>query len=98
MNAHAVPPSDEGLCSGWKLDKTIPITLIFILAMQLLAGVAIVADLKKDVEILKAQVVIQHERDQRQDVITTESDVMLRAQLDRIDSKLDRMFERMPRK
>ena len=98
MNAHAVPPSDQGLSSGWKLDKTIPITLIFILAMQLLAGVAIVADLKKDVEILTAQVVLQRERDQRQDVIMAAADVMLRTQLDRIDSKLDRMFERMSRK
>lgn len=101
MTAHAPTPTqpyqgeerrsrDEG---HWHLDKKVPLSLIFAMLVQ--AGMVIwaVADVKKDVEILKSGTIVQRDRDERQDRSATEWYQRLSYQLEKIDSKLDRLTE-----
>lgn len=77
----------------WHLDKKVPLSLIFAMLVQ--AGMVIwaIADIKKDVEILKAAYIQQRDRDDRQDRTLAESLQLLRQQLEKIDGKLDRVLE-----
>lgn len=83
---------------GWHLDKKVPISIIVMIVMQGAAGLWVVADIKKDVEVLKAQGVQQQiqqrDRDERQDKQATDALGQVRAQLERVESKLDRLIER----
>lgn len=79
---------------GWHLDKRIPIGIIVTLLMYGIAGLWVIADIKKDVEVLKAQ---RLDSEIRLDKITTdvkEGDNRINSRLDTIESKLDRLIER----
>lgn len=78
----------------WHLDKKVPISLIFALLCQFAAGLWAFADLKKDVELLKADAVVLHQRDDNQAVTFKDSMKVLQDQLMRLDTKLDRLIER----
>lgn len=84
---------DEQLDSSWSLDKKIPLTLLVALVSQFLAGMWFLAEVKKDVEFLKVQVVEQHLRDDMQDRSGADARSLLRAQLDRIEGNQYRMLE-----
>ena len=45
------------------------------------------------IAIVENQLVVQHERDERQDKTSHEMDMMLLAQFEKIDAKLDRLIE-----
>ena len=77
------------------MDRKTPFfALIFAMLMQGAAGIWIVADIKKDVEILKSQSIVQRDRDARQDMASSDSVIQLRTQLEKMDMKLDRLVER----
>lgn len=82
---------------SWHLDKKVPISLIAVLVMQAGAGIWAVADIKKDVELLKAANVEQRMRDERQDKSTTEAINLLRADIKEVSQKMDRLIERQTR-
>lgn len=84
------PPQEQ----GWHVDKKVPLTLIFAMIVQAGMVILAVADIKKDVEVLKADVVTLHQRDARIEITTKETITDLRAHLERIDAKLDRLIER----
>lgn len=79
---------------NWHLDRKVPLTLIFAMLVQ--AGMVIwaVADIKKEVELLKAQTLMQRDRDERQDKSAAEAYQRLSYQLEKIDAKLDRLTEK----
>ena len=79
---------------NWHLDRKVPLTLIFAMLVQ--AGMVIwaVADIKKEVELLKAQTMMQRDRDERQDKSAAEAYQRLSYQLEKIDAKLDRLTEK----
>ena len=64
--------------------------------MLVQAGMVIwaVADIKKEVELLKAQTMMQRDRDERQDKSAAEAYQRLSYQLEKIDAKLDRLTEK----
>ena len=78
----------------WHLDKKVPISLMLVLLMQGVAGVWAVADIKKDVELLKAAMIEQRFRDERQDKATADAVLQVRADIQGIGQKLDRLIER----
>ena len=80
---------------GWHLDKKVPLSLIFAMLVQ--AGMVIwaVADIKKDVELLKADVSSLHVADKSQQDELKNAITVLQAHYVRMDSKLDRLIERM---
>jgi len=79
---------------GWHLDKKVPISIILVIVMQGVAGLWVVADIKNDVEILKTQIITQHDRDDRQDKLASDAFQQMRQQLERMDAKLDRLIEK----
>lgn len=81
---------------SWHLDKKVPLSLIFAMLIQAAMVIWAVADIKKDVEILKSRVATQQDRDDRQDKTLGEVVSRLQTQLERIDSKLDRLIEKRP--
>lgn len=80
--------------SGWHLDKKVPLSLIFAMLLQAGMGIWAIADIKKDVELLKAETTVLHHRDTQQSVDTREGLRGLQEQFQRMDSKLDRLIER----
>ena len=82
---------------GWHLDKKVPLTLIFAMMVQAAMVVWAIADIKKDVEVLKMQSAAQAARDTRQDDEMHEAMRLLREQFMSMNAKLDRLIERTPR-
>ena len=81
---------------SWHLDKKVPLSLIFAMLIQAAMVIWAVADIKKDVEILKSRVATQQDRDDRQDKTLGEVVSRLQIQLERMDAKLDRLIEKRP--
>lgn len=77
----------------WHLDKKIPISLIITILTLGISGLIAITDIKKDVEVLKSQVQVLRERDDRQASITTEGFQILRTSIEKISDKLDRVLE-----
>ncbi len=82
--------------NSWHLDKKVPLSLIFAMLIQAAMVIWAVADIKKDVEILKSRVATQQDRDDRQDKTLGEVVSRLQTQLERMDGKLDRLIEKRP--
>ena len=77
---------------SWRLDHTIPLSLVVLVLSQCAAGVWVVVDTKKDVEILKISVANQIAIDAKQDARTAAIEIESRETLIRIDAKLDRII------
>ncbi len=79
---------------GWHLDKKVPLSLIFAMLVQ--AGMVIwaIADIKKDVELLKADAQSLHQQRQQQSDFFREALQQIRDQFSRLDAKMDRLIER----
>lgn len=73
----------------WHLDKRVPISLIVTLLIYGVSGLWVVVDIKKDVEVLKAEAMSQHIRDDRQDKAVADGVVLLRSELSYIRQQLD---------
>ena len=82
-------PSD-----GWHLDKKVPLTLIFTILLQAAMVIWAIADIKKDVELLKQDAVALHVRDTAQADSLKEAMKLMQDQFSRLDTKLDRLIER----
>jgi hypothetical protein len=83
---------------SWHLDKKVPLSLIMALLVQSGMVIYAVADVKKDVEYLKLQVITQESRDNRQDVDRKEDQAYIREVFKTFDAKLDRLIERSSHK
>jgi Tfp pilus assembly protein PilO len=79
---------------SWHLDKRVPVSIILVLCVQFVSGLWFIADIKKDVEILKAARIDQLQRDERQDHTVADAVTNLRADLLEMNRKLDRLIER----
>lgn len=84
---------EKDVTDQWHLDKKVPLSLIFAMLVQAGMVIVAIADIKKDVEVLKDQRVSQRERDERQDKFTADALQLLRQQLEKMDVKLDRLVE-----
>lgn len=84
---------------SWHLDKKVPVALVVTLLFQFASGIWFISGLRKDLDQIKearaAEAVVQHERDERQDRASGAAQDKLDKRLDTIDSKLDRLIERL---
>lgn len=80
--------------NGWHLKKEIQVSHLITTAGMVLAAVLYAAKIEQRVALLESSMVQQHERDDRQDKASAESITLLRAHLERIEAKLDRLVER----
>ena len=79
------------------MPKFLSLGLIFAMLVQAGGVVWAIADIKKDVEVLKIQTTSealgQRERDRRQDDQATAAILLIRSQLERMENKMDRVIE-----
>jgi len=78
----------------WHLDKKVPLSLIFAMLVQAAMVIWAIADIKKDVEVLKAAMVQQIDRDNRQDRVGAEAVALVREDLREVKSMLQKLLER----
>jgi hypothetical protein len=79
---------------GWHLDKKVPISIILTLVGLAITGFMGFSDLKKDVELLKANAVMLQRTDDRLAVELKESMSMIRAEIGALNAKMDRLIEK----
>lgn len=82
---------------SWHLDKKVPLSLIFAMIVQAAMVIWAVADIKKDVEVLKAAVAIQADRDARQDRAASEAVALVREDIKEVKAMLARILDRYDR-
>lgn len=80
--------------SNWHLDKKVPITLIVTLIVQSATIVWWARGIEARVYAVEKDQAKQEKRDDNQDREARDAVIQLRAQLERIDQKLDRLIER----
>lgn len=82
--------SDE----GWHLDKRIPIATLVTLLVLAAGGIMHIAEIRKDVELLREQNKAIVDRMNRADLSTGNAIGDLKQAVQRMDQKLDRLIER----
>ena len=88
-NTNAEPTENQ-----WHLDKKVPLSLIFAMIIQAAMVIWAVADIKKDVEVLKAAMAQQLDRDNRQDRAGAEAVALVRDDIKEVKALLQRLLER----
>lgn len=78
----------------WHLDKKVPISIIVVLVMQAASGLWLLADMRRDIDVLKVQFVQQRDRDKQQDEQFQQAMHLVRTEMRAISDKLDRLIER----
>ena len=86
--------TDQTPDNQWHLDKKVPLSLIFAMLVQAAMVIWAIADIKKDVEVLKAAMVQQIDRDNRQDRAGAEAVDLVREDLREVKSMLQKLLER----
>lgn len=84
--------------NGWHLKKEIQLGHLITTLTVMVSAVIYVGRIDQRVAVLEAATVAQHDRDERQDRAATEERLVIRAQLDKINDKLDRLVEGRQRK
>lgn len=79
---------------SWHLDKKVPIVLIVAMLTQFAGVIWFIGQLAKDIELLKADTAVLHQRDNQQTDSLKEALRLMQDQFQRLDSKLDRLIER----
>ena len=78
----------------WHLDKKVPLSLIFAMLVQAAMVIWAIADIKKDVEVLKAAMVQQIDRDNRQDRAGADAVGLVREDIKEVKVMLSRLIDR----
>lgn len=84
-------PADQP--GRWHLKKEIQLGHIVTTITVAAAAMVYVQKIEQRLAVVESQMVSQRERDDRQDKLSGETYVLLRAQLERMDAKLDRLVE-----
>lgn len=79
---------------GWHLDKKVPISIIITIISIAAAGMSAYGDLKRDIELIKADNLVLHQRDSQNSSDLERAITTLQQHYSRMDSKLDRLIER----
>lgn len=80
--------------AGWHIKKEIQLGHLLTTLTIAVSVVLYVSKLEQRIALIEAQVLTQRDRDDRQDRTTAEAMSLLRAQLERMENKLDRVLER----
>ena len=91
------PPDDEHRRRHWHVGKEIPIATIIVLVAQTVGVIWWAASTSAKVDFLKessvAYQIVQTAVDRKQDEETNRSEARIMAQLEKLNSKLDRLIE-----
>jgi len=89
--------TDQTPDNQWHLDKKVPLSLIFAMLVQAAMVIWAIADIKKDVEVLKAAMVQQIDRDSRQDKAASDAVSLVREDIKEVKLMLSRLIDRQDR-
>lgn len=78
----------------WHLDKRVPVSIILVLIFQGVAGLWVFAEMRKDIDVLKMQMVEMRDREKSRDMQAAESMQQIRGDILEVNRKLDRLIER----
>lgn len=81
--------------ADWHLDRRLQITHILSTMAMVVGATLYLGDIRKDVELLKAEKVTQAQRDAKQDAEQGDAKRDTNERLHRIDDKLDKLIEYM---
>ena len=79
---------------GWHLKKEVNLSIILAMLGLAITGFWGFADLKKDIELLKANAVVLHDRDNKAELDMHDAMAQVRDQYKELSAKLDRVIER----
>ncbi len=79
---------------GWHLKKEVNLSLIISVIGIAIACITGYTDLKRDVALIQADLLSIHQKDVELAVQDDKNMIVIRAQYDRMESKLDRLIER----
>jgi hypothetical protein len=79
---------------GWHLKKEVNLSLIISVIGIAIACVTGYTDLKRDIALIQADLVGMHKKDSELSLEDDKNLVVIRAQYDRLEGKLDRLIER----
>ncbi len=86
--------NDEPQSQGWHLDRKVPISIIITLVSLAGAGISAYGDLRRDIELLKADALVLHQQNTQQNNDLDKAITVMQANFERMDAKLDRLIER----
>ena len=78
----------------WHLDKRVPVSIILVLIFQGVAGLWVFAEMRKDIDVLKMQMMETRDREKSRDMQEAESMQQIRGDILEVNRKLDRLIER----
>lgn len=81
---------------GWHLDKRVPVSIILVLISQFVAGLWVIADMRKDIDVLKVQMMDTRTRQNEQTVQLQVYFSNVREDIKAVDTKLQRLIEKRP--
>jgi hypothetical protein len=87
----SVPPPPE---LGWHLKKEVNVSIIISVIGITVACITAYTDLKKDIELIKADTTVLHQRDTQQMNDLDRAISAIQNQYIRMEAKLDRLIER----
>lgn len=79
---------------GWHLKKEIQFGHIVTTLTVAISALFYITKLEQRIALMEQQIAMQHERDARQDSAAADAMELIRRQLEKMDSKLDRALER----
>lgn len=81
---------------GWHLKKEIQFGHIVTTLTVAISALFYITKLEQRIALMEQQIVMQHDRDARQDSATAEAMDLIRRQLEKMDGKLDRALGYKP--
>ena len=97
MTDYNGPDRRTKVTEGWHLDKKVPLSLIAAMVAQVVVVTMFFADIKRDVELLKADIIVLHQRDSAIEALNRDGLKGVNDHLVRLETKLDRLIERSSR-
>ena len=91
---HNGPDRRAPVQQGWHLKKEVNLSIIITVIGTVVAGLTAYSDLKKDIELIKADAIVLHQRDTQQQTDMREAMTQVRDQFNSLNAKLDRLIER----
>ena len=84
----------SGSDAHWTFKKEIQITHVISTLLLALSAWGYISNMEKRISMMEEKLIVQRERDDKQDVRYAEMFVSVKAQIDKMDAKLDRLIER----
>lgn len=86
--------TERRMPEGWHLKKEIQFGHIITTATVAVAALFYFTKIEERIALVEQQIIVQHDRDDRQDKANGEALQLIRQQLEKMDAKLDRALER----